>query len=285
MMWIYIIIGVLLMVALAWFVHHQRSLRWRARLMQEAIRNHDFTFRMPTNGLLSGERAMQETLNQLGETIRQQVNQNEVESWERLTRVLTHEIMNATAPISSISQSLLSRPDVKDTPLEEGIHAIFTTSQHLNTFVDSYRKLSQLQQPALELVRLAGLLRDIQQLYPIITWQSSVADDATVCADPNMLRQILINLVKNAIEAGAKQIGMEFSSPSLFVSNDGLPIPAEARKSIFVPFFTTKQTGSGVGLSLSRRMLIQQGGNLSLLDQPKSGYHTTFSLEFQNEQR
>ena len=285
MMWIYIIIGVLLMVAIAWFVHHQRSLRLRARMMQEAIRNHDFTFRMPTNGLLSGERAMQETLNQLGETIRQQVNQNEVESWERLTRVLTHEIMNATAPISSISQSLLARPDVKDTPLEEGIHAIFTTSQHLNTFVDSYRKLSQLQQPALSDVRLASLLRDIQQLYPNITWQCSVADDATVCADPNMLRQILINLVKNAIEASAKQMGIEYSTPTLYVSNDGLPIPAEARKSIFVPFFTTKQTGSGVGLSLSRRMMIQQGGSLSLSDQPKSGYHTTFSLEFQNEQR
>ena len=284
-MWIYIIIGVLLMVAIAWFVHHQRSLRLRARMMQEAIRNHDFTFRMPTNGLLSGERAMQETLNQLGETIRQQVNQNEVESWERLTRVLTHEIMNATAPISSISQSLLARPDVKDTPLEEGIHAIFTTSQHLNTFVDSYRKLSQLQQPALSDVRLASLLRDIQQLYPNITWQCSVADDATVCADPNMLRQILINLVKNAIEASAKQMGIEYSTPTLYVSNDGLPIPAEARKSIFVPFFTTKQTGSGVGLSLSRRMMIQQGGSLSLSDQPKSGYHTTFSLEFQNEQR
>lgn len=285
MMWIYIIIGVLLIVAIAWFVHHQRSLRLRARMMQEAIRNHDFTFRMPTNGLLSGERAMQETLNQLGETIRQQVNQNEVESWERLTRVLTHEIMNATAPISSISQSLLSRHDVKDTPLEEGIHAIFTTSQHLNTFVDSYRKLSQLQQPALSNVRLASLLRDIQQLYPNITWQCSVGDDATVCADPNMLRQILINLVKNAIEAGAKQINIEFSTQTLYVSNDGLPIPAEARKSIFVPFFTTKQTGSGVGLSLSRRMMIQQGGSLSLSDLPKSGYHTTFSLEFQNEQR
>ena len=284
MMWVYIIIGVLLIVAIAWFVHHQRSLKLRARLMQEAIRNHDFTFRMPTNGLLSGERAMQETLNQLGETIRQQVNQNEVESWERLTRVLTHEIMNATAPISSISQSLLSRTDVKDTPLEEGIHAIFTTSQHLNSFVDSYRKLSQLQQPALERVRLAGLLHDIQQLYPNITWQCSVAGDSTVCADPNMLRQILINLVKNAIEAGAKQIGIEFSTQSLYVSNDGLPIPAEARKSIFIPFFTTKQTGSGVGLSLSRRMLIQQGGNLSLLDYPKSGYHTTFSLEFQHQQ-
>ena len=72
-----------------WFVRHQQKLRLRAHLMQEAIRNRDFTFRMPTHGLLSGERAMQETLNQLGETIRQQVNQNEVESWERLTRVLT----------------------------------------------------------------------------------------------------------------------------------------------------------------------------------------------------
>jgi len=285
MTWIYMIIGVLLALVIAWFVHHQRSLKLRAHLMQEAIRNHDFTFRMPTNGLLSGERAMQETLNQLGETIRQQVNQNEVESWERLTRVLTHEIMNATAPISSISQSLLSRSDVKNTPLEEGIHAIFTTSQHLNTFVDSYRKLSQLQQPALSDVHLADFIRDIQQLYPNITWRCSVADNAAVCADPNMLRQILINLVKNAIEAGARQIGIEFSSQTLYVSNDGLPIPAEARKSIFVPFFTTKQTGSGVGLSLSRRMLIQQGGNLSLLDQPKSSYHTTFSLEFQNELR
>ena len=253
--------------------------------MQEAIRNHDFTFRLPTNGLLPGERAMQETLNQLGDTIRQQVNQNEVESWERLTRVLTHEIMNATAPIASISQSLLVRPDVKGTPLEEGIHAIFTTSQHLNNFVDSYRKLSQLQQPTLEDVRLSALVHDIQQLYPNIAWLCSVADDAIVSADPNMLRQILINLVKNALEAGARRIGIEYHAGGLLVSNDGLPIPAEARKSIFVPFFTTKRTGNGIGLSLARRMMIQQGGSLSLLDQPQSGYHATFSLEFQKQQR
>ena len=288
-MMVYIIIGIgcLAVVGLVWVWRHQRSLKVRAHLMQEAIRNRDFTFRLPVNGLLPGERAMQETLNQLGETIRQQVSQNEVESWERLTRVLTHEIMNATAPVSSISQSLLSRPDVKGTPLEEGIHAIFTTSQHLNTFVDSYRKLSQLQQPALEDVRLSTLICDIQQLFPDVTWDCAVADDVIVCADPNMLRQILINLVKNAIEAGAKRIGIENHGPApqILVSNDGQPIPAEARKSIFVPFFTTKRTGSGIGLSLSRRMMIQQGGSLSLLDQPQSGYHTTFSLEFQKQQR
>ena len=294
MMWAYIIIGVIIVGFAVWFVHHQRRLRLRAHLMQEAIRNRDFTFRMPTHGLLPGERAMQETLNQLGDTIRQQVNQNEVESWERLTRVLTHEIMNATAPVSSISQSLLSRPDIKGTPLEEGIHAIFTTSQHLNTFVDSYRKLSQLQEPALEEVCLSTLIKDIQQFYPDLIWQCTVADNAVVNADPNMLRQIFINLVKNAIEAGAQHIGIENQGdrprdyeqdhgpvPLILVSNDGQPIPAEARKSIFVPFFTTKRSGSGIGLSLSRRMMVQQGGSLSLQDQPQSGYHTTFLLEFQ----
>ena len=281
----YIIIGIVILVEVGTIIHHQRKLRLRAHLMEEAIHNRDFTFRLPTNGLLPGERAMQETLNRLGEIIRQQVNQNEVESWERLTRVLTHEIMNATAPIASISQSLLVRPDVKGTPLEEGIHAIFTTSQHLNNFVDSYRKLSQLQQPTLEDVHLSALVHDIQQLYPDVAWDCSVADDAIVSADPNMLRQILINLVKNALEAGARRIGIEYHAGGLLVSNDGLPIPAEARKSIFVPFFTTKRTGNGIGLSLARRMMIQQGGSLSLLDQPQSGYHATFSLEFQKQQR
>ena len=280
MMWLYIIIGITIVGAMVWLIRHQRSLRLRAYLMEEAMRNHDFTFRLSTKGLLYGERAMQETLNHLGETIRQQINQNEVESWERLTRVLTHEIMNATAPIASISQSMLGRDDVKGTPLEEGIHAIHATSQHLNAFVDSYRKMSQLQQTDIKEIVLAGIIRDIRQLYPDITWDAYVADDIIVCADPNMLRQIIINLVKNAIEAGAQHIGIEVSDNHLYISNDGQPIPAEARQSIFVPFFTTKRTGNGIGLSLSRRMMIQQGGSLNLTDHPLSGYHTTFSISF-----
>ena len=132
---------------LVWTIRRQRSLKLRAHLMQEAMRNHDFTFRLPTDGLLPGERAMQQTLNQLGETIHQQVNQSEVESWERLTRVLTHEMMNATAPITSISQSLLGRTDVKGTPLEPGIQAIYDTSRHLSDFVANYRKMSELEKP------------------------------------------------------------------------------------------------------------------------------------------
>ena len=281
---VYILTGLLLIVAVLLMVRHQRRLKRRAWLMQEAVRNRDFTFRLPTHGLLPGERAMQEALNQLGNTIRQQVNQSEVESWERLTRVLTHEIMNATAPISSISQAMLNRPDVKGTALEEGIRAISATSQHLNTFVDSYRRFTQLQDIAPEPVSISSVVADLRQLYPTLGWQCRVADDLVVNTDPTMLRQVLINLVKNAIEAKARQVAIDADSDGgdvrLYVSNDGAPIPIEARTSVFVPFFTTKRTGSGIGLSLSRRMMTRQGGNLELTEHPKPGFHTTFLIRF-----
>lgn len=268
-----------------WLVQHQRKLKLRAHLMQEAIRNHDFTFRLPVDGLLPGERAMQQALNKLGETIRQQMSQNEVESWERLTRVLTHEMMNATAPITSISQSLLGRDDVKGTPLEPGIQAIFDTSRHLNNFVVNYRKMSQLEKPVLADVHLRPLLDDICKSYPQLTWQVNADTGMRVRADAGMLRQVLMNLAKNAVEAQAKRMviqQMEDSSNHhqlmLYIGNDGLPIPAENRQSLFVPFFTTKRGGSGIGLSLSRRMMIQQGGLLELAEKPLSGCRVGFML-------
>lgn len=284
MMWLCIIIGVLLVATIIWSIRRQRSLKLRAHLMQEAIRNRDFTFRLPTDGLLPGERAMQQTLNQLGETIRQQVNQNEVESWERLTRVLTHEMMNATAPITSISQSMLGRDDVKDTPLEPGIQAIYDTSRHLSEFVKNYRKMSELEKPVLADVPIRPLIDDVCKAYPDLTWEVSIPGDIIVRADAGMLRQVLMNLIKNAVEAEAKKIVITPNdSPStnqlrLYIGNDGLPIPAENRQSLFVPFFTTKRSGSGIGLSLSRRMMIQQGGMLDLAEKPLSGCHVGFIL-------
>jgi len=273
----YAIIGIVLLLTAVYFVvRHQRRLRQRAHLMREAIRNRDFQFRLPTDGLLPGERAMQETLNQLGDVIRQQTRRSEVESWERLTRVLTHEIMNATAPIASISQSMLAREDVRETPLEEGVRAIHTAATHLGTFVDSYRKFSQLQQPMPEDVRLADVVAAVQGLYPDLQWDVTVDDDTVVHTDPGLLRQVLINLTKNAVEAGAKRMRISPSPQGLLVANDGAAIPAEARSSIFVPFFTTKKGGSGIGLSLSRRIMTIQGGDLELLDYPQ----TTFRLEF-----
>ena len=272
-------------LALLWFWYHQRMLAQRARLMEEAIRNRDLTFRLPTNHMFSGERALQESLNRLGEHVREQVNLGEVESWEKLTRVLTHEIMNATAPIASISQSLLHNPAVKGSDMEEGILAIHNTVQHLNSFVDSYRKYSELQKPVVLPVDLTAVVNDIQQLYTDVEWSNSLTGEIVVKTDPNLLRQILINLIKNAVEAGSKTIGVSVKQSaedrvSLYVSNDGEPIPADARSSIFIPFFTTKRSGSGIGLSLSRRLLTLQGGMMSLLDEPLPGFHTTFLLEF-----
>lgn len=282
--WI-IVALVVVSLALLWFWRHQLMLSRRAHMMEEAIRNRDLTFRLPTNHMFSGERALQESLNRLGEHVREQVNLGEVESWEKLTRVLTHEIMNATAPIASISQSLLHNPAVKGSDMEEGILAIHNTVQHLNSFVDSYRKYSELQKPVALPVDLGAVVADIQQLYADVEWNVAFDGQTIVKTDPNLLRQILINLIKNAVEAGSKTIGVECrrngdDRVSLYVSNDGEPIPADARSSIFIPFFTTKRSGSGVGLSLSRRLLTLQGGMMSLLDDPLPGFHTTFLLEF-----
>ena len=277
---------------LVWTVRRQRSLKLRAHLMQEAMRNHDFTFRLPTDGLLPGERAMQQTLNQLGETIHQQVNQSEVESWERLTRVLTHEMMNATAPITSISGSLLNRPDVKGTPIEDGIQAIYDTSHHLSDFVSNYRKMSELESPVLTEINLFLMVHEVSKTYPSQQWEISINPDINVLADTVMLRQVIMNIVKNAVEAHAQRIVIEARNDMtnnrtsdhanlvyLYIGNDGHPIMAENRQSLFIPFFTTKRSGNGIGLSLSRRMMLQQGGMLELADHPFNGCHVTFILQ------
>ena len=281
--WILICLA-MVVLAIVWFWRHQRMLAERAHLMQEAIRNRDLTFRLPTRHMFSGERALQESLNQLGEHVREQVNLGEVESWEKLTRVLTHEIMNATAPIASISQSMMHHPAVKGSDLEEGINAIHNTVVHLNSFVDGYRKYSELQKPVPRLVDLVDVVKEVEQLYQEVEWKNGLMGSITIKTDPNLLRQILINLIKNAIEAGAKSIGIKSENGQegrvkLYVSNDGEPIPADARSSIFIPFFTTKQSGSGIGLSLSRQILMKQGMNLSLAESPQRGYNVTFVIE------
>ena len=138
------ILILLLIVALAvlFFCHHQHKLKVRAHLMREAVRNRDFTFHLSLKGLFYGEKALQEALNDLGQEINKLVMQNEVESWQRLTRVLTHEIMNVTTPIQSISQAYLEHPKIQGTSLEKGIFAIHEASTHLVSLVESYRKLT-----------------------------------------------------------------------------------------------------------------------------------------------
>ena len=262
------------------FYHHQQLLKTRAHLMREAMRNREFTFSLPTSGLLPGERALQQALNDLGQDISRLVAQNEVESWQRLTRVLTHEIMNATTPIQSISQAYLHSPKIVGTPYEEGIRAIYEMSSGLAHFVASYRTLTQLQEPVITTVSLAQLAESIQPLYPTLQWHIDIPSTVTLQADTTLLRQVFINLVKNAVEASATAVAITWGKGNvLYVSNNGSPIPAEVRREIFIPFFTTKPSGSGIGLSLARQLLMMQDITLTLPDTAQSGYHVTFALK------
>ena len=277
----YIIAGavaLLLTGYVAWrFYRHQCLLRDRAHLMREAVRNRDFTFRLPLKGLFFGERAMQKALNDLSKDINVLTAQKEIESWQKLTRVLTHEIMNAATPISSISQAYLADPNIKGTPYEEGIQAIQKTSESLSNFVRNFRTITLVQEPDMREVNLAGLCRSLRSLYPDLTWHTDIAPDTCIRADENMMMQVLTNLTKNAVEAGATDMDIRWNK-ALYVSNNGAPIPAEVRGEMFVPFFTTKRSGSGIGLSLSRQMTVMQGMKLSLAERPVPSYRTTFVI-------
>lgn len=282
---------ILIVAMLLWQWRHQRLLALRARLMREALRNRDFTFRLPTDRLLPGERELQSTLNDMGSEINRLLARNEVESWQRLTRVLTHEIMNAVAPIQSITQAYIGSPLVKDTPLEEGMRAIYDTSLGLSTFVDIYRKLTQLQPADIQSLNLPQFINTIKTLYPEVEWHINLSGVTTVDTDHGMFRQVITNIVKNAIEAGAHTIDISIinngssnadghkNNIRLLISNDGQLISPEESREIFIPFFTTKETGQGIGLSLARQMMIACHGNLWLADRPVVGYHTTFILE------
>lgn len=274
------VISVIIFI-LGWIYRHQCLLSDRARLMRDAMRHRDFSFRLPTKGLLFGEKAMQKALNDMGHEIEKLVAHNEVESWQRLTRVLTHEIMNATTPIRSISQAYLSLPEIKDTQYEEGIRAIYDTSTGLATFVNSYRKMTQLQDPIFKELNVLVFCQSIASLYSDLNWEIKVPSNVKLRADESMLRQVFINLTKNAIEAEAKTVGVEYidKSGELLISNDGHVIPDDVAREIFIPFFTTKHTGSGIGLSLSRQILLKQGLILSLSEHPLRGYNVTFIIE------
>ena len=269
-------------ILLLWLWRRQRLLALRARLMREALHNRDFTFRLPVDSRLPGERALQAALNDTLAEVGRLMARSEVESWQRLTRVLTHEIMNSIAPIQSIAQAYIDSGMVKGTPLEEGIRAIHDTSLSLSAFVDSYRKLTQLQTPDMTDIHLLHIADNLRQLYPDMTWHVDIPMDATVRADAGMIHQVAVNLVKNAHEAGAANIGVRLDGDAndvrLLVSNDGEPIPPDVAREIFVPFFTTKKYGSGIGLPLARQMMMAQGGDLLLADTPQPGYHTTFIM-------
>ena len=221
--------------------------------------------------------------------ISNEIAENEQQSWSKLIRVLTHEIMNTITPIASLSDTLMTF-DGADDDIRNGLSTISESSKGLIKFVDSYRNLTRVAPPVKKAFyfkelaeRVINLTREQTIMSGAICTYVEKSEDVLLYADEGQITQILINLVKNAVQAEAKNIEItaeiNLSEHIIInVTNAGNPISKESQEEIFVPFFTTKQEGTGIGLSLSRQIMRLHNGSLSLT---KSDDHSTvFTLIF-----
>lgn len=221
--------------------------------------------------------------------ISREIAENEQESWSKLIRVLTHEIMNTVTPIASLSETLLKFDNV-DGEVKNGLNTISQSSRGLIKFVDTYRNLTRVAMPSKKAFYFKELADRVINLTSEQALASGAActfteksDDVLLYADEGQITQILINLVKNAIQAEAKKIEItaEINNHEhiiINVINDGRPISKESQDEIFVPFYTTKQDGTGIGLSLSRQIMRLHNGNLNLTRSDDKA--TVFTLVF-----
>lgn len=228
------------------------------------------------------------TLNDL----RAAVDERELDAWIKMSHVLTHEIMNAITPVVSLSASLLEKKDRTPAQLQEGLSVIYSTSQGLLSWVENYRKFSSLPTPVPALFYIHELTDEIATLKMIpqhISLNVSIVpEDILLYADKHLIRQVVINLVRNAVQTIGEDIGQieilsyvrEDDHVVIKVCNDGPAISEEVRQHIFVPFFTTKAHGSGIGLSVCKQIMTLSNGSITLLPSGTSGWNTTFVLDF-----
>ena len=218
--------------------------------------------------------------------IRNELSSRELESWTKLIRVLTHEIMNNVAPITSLSETLIHKAD--DDDIKEGLSVINTTGKQLLNFVNNYRRMTLIPKPQPKLFYVKPFLERMITISSEYSKDSNInldipVSDLLIYADESLIAHVVTNLLKNAVEAGATSISISaYTTPddSIFIdiSNNGNPIPSEEAQQIFVPFFTTKPTGSGIGLSISRQIMKQSGGSIELITSDTTA--TLFRLKF-----
>lgn len=228
--------------------------------------------------------------------INSELDDKEIDSWIRLTRVLTHEIMNSVTPITSLSDTLLSIHGDVDEEIRSGLEVISSTGKSLIAFVESYRKFTHIPTPQPSLFYVNRFIERMVQLarhhnhFPNVEIRVDVQPtDLIIYADENLITQVVLNLLKNAMQAigseqpdGLIEIKAFCNAEEAVlveVSNNGPLIPPEEAEHIFIPFFTTKEGGSGVGLSISRQIMRLSGGSMALKTGPNVK-RTTFVLTF-----
>ena len=208
--------------------------------------------------------------------ITREMENNESESWTRLIRVLTHEIMNTVTPVASLSSALSQNLDSYSTEdIRSALGTIASSSEGLISFVQSYRSLTHISAPVRKAFYLKDLVNDSVNIAKA-NWPSvnvlyrELSSDVILYADYGQMSQVLNNLIKNAVQAGAGNVSITASIDKreqtvIDIANDGEPISASGQEQLFVPFYTTKGTsGTGVGLSLCRQIVRLNGGTIKL---------------------
>ena len=222
------------------------------------------------------------------------LEENEMEAWQKLIRVLTHEIMNSIAPIISLSETLSERAvqngmNEKDYNIMlQGMQTIHRRSKGLLEFVENYRRLTRIPTPVCTKVSITELCMDLKKLFPEEYIHFEIpSSDLTLYIDRAQIEQVLINLLKNAREACGRQSDKDIRveviiSPAgnklLTVSDNGEGILPDVLDKIFVPFFTTKTSGSGIGLSLCKQIMTLHEGSINV--KSESGKGSKFILTF-----
>lgn len=208
--------------------------------------------------------------------ITREMENNESESWTRLIRVLTHEIMNTVTPVASLSSALSQNLDSYSAEdIRSALGTIASSSEGLISFVQSYRSMTHISAPVRKAFYLKDLVNDSVNISKA-NWPSvnvlyrELSSDVILYADYGQMSQVLNNLIKNAVQAGAWNVSITASIDKreqtvIDIANDGEPISASGQEQLFVPFYTTKGTsGTGVGLSLCRQIVRLNGGTIKL---------------------
>lgn len=213
--------------------------------------------------------------------IHEVIEETEIEAWQKLVSVLTHEIMNSLTPIIGLSEPKESHSSNTATEAEQALSVIHRRSKGLLDFVNNYRKLTRIPQPQCEAIPVQEYFNDLEQFYGDRLRCNVSPSALKVYADPRLFMQVLVNLVKNASEAGDGVIELHAcrqadGSVEISVRDHGIGILPEVLNSIFVPFFTTKPQGSGIGLSLCKQIVKQHHGRLQVKSSPGRG--STFTI-------
>ena len=255
--------------------------------MMDALEDGELNFRFQDKNKFN------RTLNRIRTIFEKQRQAHEQDSWTKLIRVLTHEIMNTVSPIASLSDALSKSMDEtgrSELDVKAGLETISDSSKNLIKFVETYGQLSGVARPMRKAIDLQELMDGVIALNSEFSAGCGAScsyhpeePDLMIYADQGQISQILINLIKNALQAGAQHIDLSARMGKddeviVEVANDGAPIPPPAQEQIFVPFYTTKKDGSGIGLSLARQIMRQHNGSIDLVKSDAAG--TVFQMVF-----